>query len=189
MSFHSRAKGALERAGSTQSRHALDWTNFFPADVQTGFGTFVAFYLADLGWAESDVGLALTLGRVTGAVSLLPSGQFADATSRKKTLAAAGILMIACAALIFALCPDFIPVFVAEALHGLSGGAVGPAIAAISLGLVGRRAMSLRIGRNNRFRGAGNAITALLLGVLGSYVAKYTIFLATALLTIRRLLR
>ncbi len=34
---------------SNQSRRGLDWVNFFVADIQTGFGAFVAFYLADLG--------------------------------------------------------------------------------------------------------------------------------------------
>ena len=33
---------------SQQSRRGLDWLNFFLADVQTGFGAFVAFYLAIL---------------------------------------------------------------------------------------------------------------------------------------------
>jgi hypothetical protein len=37
---------------SQQSRHGLDWLNFFLADVQTGFGAFVAFYLAELGWKK-----------------------------------------------------------------------------------------------------------------------------------------
>ena len=40
---------------SRQSRRGLDWMNFFLADVQTGFGSFVAFYLADLGWSKAQV--------------------------------------------------------------------------------------------------------------------------------------
>ena len=79
-------------------------------------------------------------------------------------------------------------VFIAEILHGVSGGIVGPPIAAISLGIVGRRCLSVRIGRNNRFSGAGNALTALLLGLLGTYIAKSSIFFATAALTIPTLL-
>jgi hypothetical protein len=55
-----RARQSLRTSISPQSRHALDWTNFFLADVQTGFGAFVAFYLADLGGTKGQVGLALT---------------------------------------------------------------------------------------------------------------------------------
>jgi hypothetical protein len=47
--------------------------------------------------------------------------------------------------------PSFALVFFAEILHGFTAGIVTPAIAAISLGLVGRRAMAVRTGRNYRF--------------------------------------
>jgi hypothetical protein len=39
----------LHAPASRQSRNGLDWMNFFIADVQTGFRTFVAFYFAHLG--------------------------------------------------------------------------------------------------------------------------------------------
>ena len=68
--------------------------------------------------------------------------------------------MVALAALLLALWPTFPLVFVAEVLHGTSGGILAPAIASISLGLAGRRGMALRVGRNFRFAAAGNALTA-----------------------------
>src|SRR5205807_8743141 len=76
----------------------------------------------------------------------------------------------------------------AEILHGLTAGIVTPAIAAISLGLVGRRAMSLRTGRNYRFDAAGNALTAGLMGLTGQYFAKSAIFLGAAALCIPALI-
>jgi hypothetical protein len=60
------ARRSLRAPLSRQSRRGLDWMNFFLADVQTGFGSFVAFYLADLGWSKSEVGLALTTGTLAG---------------------------------------------------------------------------------------------------------------------------
>src|SRR5262249_50500144 len=87
-------------------------------------------------------------------------------------------------ALILALMPSFALVFFAEILHGLTAGIVTPAIAAISLGLVGRRAMSVRTGRNYRFNAAGNALTAGLMGLAGQYFAKSSIFLGAAALCI-----
>ena len=50
--------------------------NFFIADVQTGFGTFVAFYLAKLGWSQGDVGLALTIGGIAGVSASFPAGRW-----------------------------------------------------------------------------------------------------------------
>jgi len=178
------ARRSLDAPVSRQSRRGLDWMNFFLADVQTGFGSFVAFYLADLGWSKAQVGLALTTGTLAGVVGQIPGGAFTDAFGWKRALAAAGIVMIAASALILALVPTFPLVFLAEILHGLTAGIVTPAIAAISLGLVGRRAMSTRTGRNYRFDAAGNALTAGMMGLVGDYFRKSAIFLASAALCV-----
>src|SRR6516162_6354303 len=148
------ARKSLRGSISRQSWQGLDWMNFFLADVQTAFGAFVAFYLADLGWSKDHVGLALTVGTLAGVISQIPGGALSDAVRWKRGLAAIGIGMLCVSALIFALTPSFALVFLAEILHGLTAGIVTPAIAAISLGLVGRRAMSLRTGRNYRFNAA-----------------------------------
>jgi MFS family permease len=188
ISRHRHRKKSLERAGSSQSRHGLDWMNFFTADVQTGFGAFVSFYLANLHWSQEDVGFALTLGRLSGVVGLIPAGALTDTIRAKRGLAAAGLFMIAIAALILALHPTFVFVLTAEVLHGLTAGILGPAVAAISLGLVGRRAMSLRVGRNHRYDAAGNALTAAAMGLLGKYFTLKAIFVAAATLTIPALI-
>jgi MFS family permease len=176
------ARRLLRTPASSQSRKGLDWTNFFIADVQTGFGTFVAYYLADLGWSQAEVGLALGTGGLAGVLSLVPGGALADAAPWKRGLVALGVVMICAAALIYALAPTFTLVFVAEILHGLTAGIITPAIAAISLGLVGRRAMALRTGRNFGFSAAGTALTAGVLGAVGSFVSTSAIFLAAAAL-------
>jgi MFS family permease len=182
------ARRSLHTPASWHSRYGLDWTNFFIADVQTGFGTFVAFYLAHLGWAESEVGLALTIGTLAAVITQIPGGALADAVTWKRALAATGIVAIGAAALILALAPTFAAVLVAELLHGVTGGIITPAIGAISLGLVGRRAMSLRTGRNFRYAAAGNALTAALMGIVGAYFSESGIFIAAAGLCIPALI-
>lgn len=181
---HRQNKSSLERVASSQSRHGLDWMNFFIADVQEGFGAFVAFYLADLQWSQASIGAMLTVGRAASALSLIPGGALTDAVRWKRALIAAGIITIASAALILALQPTFLFVSFAEILHGLTAGVMTPAIAAVSLGIVGRRALSARIGRNHLFDAAGNALTAAAMGALGSYIGNNTIFFAAAALTV-----
>ena len=181
---HAHGKRALERSASDRSRAGLDWTNFFMSDVQVGFGSFVAFYLAHLDWSQERVGVVLAVGRLVGVVSLIPGGALLDAIRAKRGLAAAGIAMIAGAAVILAVHPTFVFVAAAEVLHGLTAGILGPAVAAISLGLVGRHAMATRVGRNHRFNAAGNVLTAGLMGVLGTYVAANMIFVVAAILAI-----
>lgn len=162
--------------------------NFFTADVQTGFGAFVSLYLAELQWSQESVGFALTIGRISGVIGVVPAGALADSIRSKRGLAATGLLMIAIAALILALYPSFSFVLVAEALHGLTAGILGPAIATISLGLVGRKMMSLRIGRNHRYDAAGNVLTALGMGALAKYFTSKAIFLMAAALVIPALI-
>jgi MFS family permease len=162
------AHKSLRSASSKRSRRGLDWTNFFIADVQTGFGTYVAFYLAQRGWSHSEVGWALTIGGLAGVLSQIPGGALADATTWKRGLITVGIVTIGAAALILAFSSSFILVLLAELLHGITAGIITPAIGAISLGLVGRRAMSLRTGRNYRYAAGGHAMTAVLMGLAGT---------------------
>ena len=182
------ARKVLPGSISKRSRLGLDWLNFFLADIQTGFGAFVAFYLADLGWDKGQVGLALSAGTVAGLVAHLPGGAIVDWVPWKRGFVALGIVMIAVSALILAVAPTFILVFTAEILHGLTGGIVTPAIAAISLGLVGRGAMSARTGRHNAYDAAGNALTASAMGAAGQYISKSAIFLGAAALCIPALI-
>jgi MFS family permease len=181
---HRQNRLSLERVASRQSRYGLDWMKFFIADVQEGFGAFVAFYLADLNWSQASIGEILTIGRAASALSLIPGGALTDAVRWKRALIAIGIITIAAAALILALHPTFLFVSFAEILHGLTAGIMTPAIAAVSLGIVGRRALSSRVGRNHLFDGAGNAVTAAGMGALGNYVGNSTIFLAAAALAV-----
>jgi len=178
------ARRALRTPSSRSSRYGLDWMNFFIADVQTGFGTFVAFYLARLHWPSTSIGVALAAGTLAAVLSQIPGGALADAIAAKRALTAIGIVMIGAAALILALAPSFIMVFVALILQGLTAGIITPAIGALSLGLVGRRAMSARTGRNYRFAAAGHALTAAMMGAAGTYVSEGSTFIAAAALCI-----
>jgi len=146
------------------------------------------FNLADLGWTKDQVGLALTVGTLAAVISQIPGGALVDALRWKRALAAIGISMLCASALILALIPRGGFVFLAELLHGLTAGIVTPTIAAISLGLVGRRAMSVRTGRNYRFNAAGNALTAGLMGLAGQYFAKSAIFFGAAALCVPALI-
>jgi len=182
------ARRSLHTPASPQSRYGLDWMNFFLADVQTGFGTFMAFYLAGLGWTERSVGLALTVGSIAGVASQIPGGALADAVPWKRGLIAVGIAMIGAAALILALAPSYWLVMLASLLQGITAGIITPAINGISLGLVGRRGMSVRTGRNYRYAAGGHAATAALMGFVGAYFATSSIFIAAAALCIPALI-
>src|SRR4051794_32517919 len=105
LSHHRGERRRIERASGGQSRRGLDWVNFFIADVQTSFGAFVAFYLAEQGWSKQNVGLALTVGGLAAVLAQIPGGALADAIRAKRGLAAVGIVALAASALILAWWP------------------------------------------------------------------------------------
>jgi hypothetical protein len=64
---------------SRQSLRGLDWFIFFLADVQTGFGPFIAVYLTTQKWTHVEIGLVLSIGGVVGLIGQMPGGAIVDA--------------------------------------------------------------------------------------------------------------
>jgi MFS family permease len=172
------------RQPSVGSLRGLDWLNFFLADVQTGVGSFLAIYLAGYGWNEERVGLALTVGGMAGIVSQTPAGALVDQVHRKRTLIAAGIGALALGALLIAFVPTFWSVMSAQVLIGGTSSIFGPAICAISLGIVGHQLFDVRQGRNQSFNSAGNVVAAISMGLLGYFVSNRSIFFFVVVCTL-----
>jgi MFS family permease len=171
---------SAESRASERSLRGLDWFNFFLAGVLTGFGPFVALYLADEAWGQAEIGFILTASGLVGLLVQLPSGELLDAVRSKRSLVALGILTVACAAVMLGLWPRFAPALTAEMLLGLTGGLIGPAVAAISLGLVGNEGLPERLGRNQRFAAIGGFVAAGVMGFLGYAFSNRAIFFASA---------
>ncbi|CBW75074.1 Permease [Mycetohabitans rhizoxinica HKI 454] len=167
-----------------RSLRALDGLNFFLANVQTGFGPFIAAYLATHKWTQGEIGIALSVGTITAMVSQVPAGALIDATQNKRAAAMAAIVAIAICALLLAGSPTTIPVLAAEVFHGFASCMLTPALAALSLALVGRHALGDRLGRNARFASIGSAVAAGLMGLFGEYVSVRSVFWLTAALTL-----
>jgi predicted MFS family arabinose efflux permease len=150
---------AIELSPSSTSLSGLDRINFFLAGMQAGFGPFVAVLLADEKWTQQNIGFVLSAGGFAGLLSQLPGGELLDASRSKRFLVATGAIVVAVSALAVAVWPILPVVLAALVLQGMTGGFLGPAIAAISLGLVGHSALAerrpfLRIQHQRRDRPA-----------------------------------
>jgi MFS family permease len=167
---------------------ALDWFNLFIANIQTGFGPFIAVYLTTQGWTQTAIGFALGLGTLTAMLSQAPAGAVVDAIQSKGRVAAASVLAFAASALLLAVRPDPLFVYIAEILHGFSSCTLGPAIAAMSMAVAGRTTLGIRLGRNARFASIGNGVGAALMGACGYYVSNRAVFVLTAALTLPALI-
>lgn len=174
----------LRTMASARSLRALDWLNFFVANVQTGFGPFIASYLASHKWTQGEIGLALSVGTISAMVSQVPGGAAVDALRNKKAAAAWAIIAIILSAVLLATSPTVIPVMAAEVFHGFASCMLVPAMAALALALVGRQNLGDRLGRNARWASIGSAVAAGLMGLCGEYVSPRAVFWLTAALAL-----
>jgi MFS family permease len=170
--------------GKQRSVRALEWLNFFLADVQTVLGPFLAAYLASSGWNPGSVGYVLTFGGLVGVAMQTPAGAVIDAVHRKRTLLAVNLGFLVAGA--FLLMGHLSPLraYSAQFLIGSSGPFLGPTVAAITLGVVGAAAFDKQFGKNQAFNAAGNVFTALLVAYVSYQFGYRAIFAVAALLAI-----
>src|SRR5258707_14847009 len=176
--------GTASPSPSNASLSGLDGVNFFLAGILAGFGPYLAAYLADQKWTQENIGFVLTASGVAGVIRRVPGCALGETCRSKRALVVMGAAMVAIMAIIIAFEPSFPLVFTALVLQGITGGFLGPAIAAISLGLVGHAALPQRLGRNQRFASTGNLVTAALMGLIGYFLSYQAIFLTVAALAI-----
>lgn len=152
------------------------------ADVQTGFGPFVSVYLTTQRWTQIDIGLVLSAAGFVSLIGQMPGGALVDAARKERFVAGLAIAAICVSALTYAAMPIFPMVLAGSVLHALASCVLGPAMVAISLGLVGHAAIGERLGRNARFASVGNGLAAAAMGACGYLLSARAVFIVTVLL-------
>src|SRR5260370_19286851 len=110
------------------------------------------------------MGLVLSIGGLVGLSGQMPGGAVVDAARSERLVASLAVATIGTSVLAYAAWPIFPVVVAAATLHAAASCVLGPAIAAISLGLVGPLAIGERLGRNARFASLGNGTAAAVMG-------------------------
>ena len=154
-------------APKQSSLRALNAINFFMADVQGGLGPFLGIYLQSEHWTPEQIGLAMTIGGLAGMAATAPFGALVDTLRAKRALVVAAAAAITVASLVILVAKSFAVVAITQVVTGISDAAIGPALAGITLGLVGQKHYTHRVGRTQAFNHAGNVTAAVLAGGLG----------------------
>ena len=163
-------------APSRVSLRALDALNVFLADVRDGLGPYLAIDLATRRWEAGTIGIAMAAMGVATVAAQTPAGAWIDRTRHKRLAIVAAALAIAAGAIGMVSRPTLPVILTAQVAIGIAAAVFPPAIAAISLGLVGHAALARRTGRNEAFNHAGNVAAALLAGAIGDHMAYEGIF-------------
>jgi MFS family permease len=166
------------------SLFALNALNFFMADVQGGLGPFLGVFLQARHWSPAEIGIVMTVGGIAGMVVTTPAGALVDRTYFKRTIVIATAAVVTVASIAILVWPDFPVVTGAQVVSGIAGAAIGPAIAAITLGLVRQRGFPHQLGRNQAFNHSGNVLAAALAGVAGYFFGLGAVFVILSIMAV-----
>lgn len=160
-----------------QAQRPLDALNFFLADVRDGLGPYLAIYLlTEQKWNEASIGAVMSVAGLAGIAAQTPAGALIDISKAKRGLVVAAAIVVTIACLVLPLVPQFWLVAATQAVAGASAAIFAPAVAAIALGIVGPKAFAARIGRNEAYNHAGNAVSAILAGGLAYFYGPVVVF-------------
>ena len=177
---------ATDRA--LQIRRPLDALNFFLADVRDGLGPYLAIYLLTVqSWDEASIGLVMSVATLAGLLAQTPAGALIDATRAKRAVVVSAALAVTLASLLLPWLPTFWPVAISQATAHAAAAVFAPAVAAITLGVVGHKAFASRIGRNKSFNHAGNAFAAAAAGIAAYVWGPVVVFFMLAAMSVASL--
>lgn len=135
--------------------------NLFIGDIQGGLGPFLGTWLAQsASWSPARVGLVITL---VGFGTLFLSGPFGalvDRIPRPRLLIAGACAAILAGTLLLLPARSFFSVFTAQLLAAAGGTLLLPAVASLTLGIVGKDGFPKQQGRNQAFNHLGILLAA-----------------------------
>jgi MFS family permease len=177
----------MQSTNESQSQHApptsrssilgLDLLTFLMADVRDGVGPYLSVFLkGGLHWQSGEIGIAMAASSITAAICQIPAGLLVDSVRAKRLLIVISGLMVGLGCLLVVCVPKLVVVVSAQATLGAASAIIPPALASLSLGIVGRTLFPTRVSRNESFNHGGNFVAAILAGTVGQRLGYHWIF-------------
>ena len=113
---------------------------------------------------------------ITAAICQIPAGLLVDSVHAKRLLVVISGLMVGLGCLLVVCVPKLIVVVGVQSALGAASAIIPPALAALSLGIVGRMRFPSRVSRNESFNHGGNFAAAILAGTIGQRLGYHWIF-------------
>src|SRR3954469_18851512 len=166
---------------SRRSLLALDALYFVLSDVRGGLKPFLAVYLAAAHhWDPARIGMAMGVMGIAELAAQTPCGALTDAARDKRVVIVLAFLLVGAGSVAMVVWPAPSVILVSQAIIGAAGSVFGPALAAVSLGLVGHEGLARRMGRNQALDHFGNVAAAALAGWVGDTISYGGIFVVSA---------
>lgn len=156
--------------------------------MRDGLGPYLAIYLlTEQKWDAAHIGIVMSVATIAGIVAQTPAGALVDATRAKRLVMAGAAILVTAASLLLPWLPGFWPAALSQGIAHAAGVIFPPALAAVSLGVVGHRAFTRRIGRNESFNHAGNATAAAIAGISAFRFGPSVVFYLLAVMSLASL--
>lgn len=172
-----------QKKPSRRSLRSLDRLNLSLGDVRDVFEPYLTIFLAtDRHWNPAQIGLAISASSIAGILAQVPAGALIDAVNKRRSIIAIAMIAVSISYIVIIKATTLLTVISAQAVIGITAIIVGPAVAAVSLGLVGQERIEKRIGRNEAFNHTGNTAVAIIAGLVGQFAGRQWIFYIFAIL-------
>ncbi len=156
---------------------ALNWLNFFAADISDGVGPFLAVYLAsNLQWQPGAIGIAISATTLAMVVGQGPAGYVVDNTRRKKVPIIAASIVSGVVAFLMPSLQSFAVILTCQVILGLAASFYAPTLVALAATLAHRHGFDKIISTNRTYNHAGNVGAAIFTGVVGRFTSNAGIF-------------
>lgn len=173
---------------SSAATRSLDASNFFLADVRDGLGPYLAIYLLTVAhWDEARIGLIMSIAAAAGIVAQTPAGALVDAMRAKRAVMVMAAVLVTAASVTLPWLTSFWGVAISQCIANAAGVIFAPALAAVTLGIVGHAGFTRRIGRNETFNHLGNAFAATAAGLAACVWGPSVVFYLMAAMSIASL--
>jgi MFS family permease len=156
---------------------ALNWLNFFAADISDGVGPFLAVYLAsNLGWQAGAIGMAIAATQLSMVIGQAPAGLVVDRARRKRLPIIVASIVVGSVALVWPAISTLPVALVCQVVLGLAASFYVPTLVALAATMCGRESFDRTIGKNQSYNHAGNVASAVLTGVVARFTNNAGIF-------------
>ena len=107
----------------------------------------------------------MSVAALAGIIAQTPAGALIDRSTAKRALMVTAAILVTLSCIALPMIHRFELVAATQAIAAAAGAIFAPAVAAVTLGIVGPRAFARRTGRNEAFNHAGNAVAAAIAGI------------------------
>ena len=164
---------------------ALNWLNFFAADVSTGVGPFLAVYLtSNLHWNAAQIGIALSAMSFSSVLAQAPAGYIIGRTAHKRATIISACIVMGVMSFSIPFFSNFTYIIIAQVLMGFAGAFYIPTLIALAVSMAKKETFDGIISKNQSYNHAGNVAAAIFIGVVGRFTNNEGIFYCLATLAI-----